>query len=120
MSEKGESPGPSRPYSLADDASVKSRSKQDEAEREIEESFAPPKDEESAFQQYEAHPAKDPNLVEWDEEDVENPMNMSKARKWRISIITALMTFVVSFGSSVFSTATNVTAEEFGVSSEVM
>ncbi|KAK5708590.1 hypothetical protein LTR17_020528 [Elasticomyces elasticus] len=120
MSEKRESPGPSRPYSLADDASVKSRSKQDEAEREIEESFAPPKDEESAFQQYEAHPAKDPNLVEWDEEDVENPMNMSKARKWRISIITALMTFVVSFGSSVFSTATNVTAEGFGVSSEVM
>lgn len=45
---------------------------------------------------------------------------MSVRRKWWITIITSLMTFVVSFGSSVFSTATQITAEEFGVSDEVM
>lgn len=61
------------------------------------------------------------NLVDWDgPEDPENPQNWSGKYKWYVIMIFACMTFVVSFGSSVWSTATVVTAEEFGVSQEVM
>lgn len=113
---------PSRPLSeLA--TSLKSIG---EAEQGIEESFGPARDEETAFHQHggqhdrnaEKH---DPDLVDWDgPNDPANPMNFSKARKWWISILTALLTFVISFGSSVFSATTTVTAEHFGASQEVM
>ncbi|KAK5108664.1 hypothetical protein LTR62_008069 [Meristemomyces frigidus] len=105
----------------------------DEAEKGIEDAFQPahahPHDHHHGHAQDEEmgppEPAtpveKDPSIVEWDgPDDPENPMNMSTARKWWITMISACMTFVVSFGSSVFSTATVVTAEEFGASSEVM
>jgi hypothetical protein len=60
-------------------------------------------------------------IVTWDgEHDPKKPMNMPELRKWLIVISTGLMTFCVSFASSVFSTTTFVTAELFGVSSEVM
>ena len=63
----------------------------------------------------------DPDLVDWDgPHDPANPMNWSRARKWWITMITAFMTFVVSFGSSVFSAGTEVTVEQFGVGNEVM
>ncbi|KAJ5894712.1 hypothetical protein N7495_006403 [Penicillium taxi] len=65
--------------------------------------------------------AKDPNLVEWDgPDDPENPQNFSKSRKWLITVTMSSMTMWITFASSVFSTATEVTAEEFHVSSEVM
>lgn len=61
------------------------------------------------------------DLVDWDgPQDPENPQNWSSKFKWYTIMILACMTFVVSFGSSVWSTATVVTAEEFGVSQEVM
>jgi uncharacterized membrane protein YdbT with pleckstrin-like domain len=64
---------------------------------------------------------KDPNVVDWDgEDDKENPMNFPPARKWIMAISMGLMTLVVTFASSVFSSATMVTAQQFGVSSEVM
>ncbi|QIX00094.1 hypothetical protein AMS68_005611 [Peltaster fructicola] len=64
---------------------------------------------------------KDPNLVEWNgPDDPENPMNWSSAKKWTITIALGVMTLAVTFASSVFSTATQPTAEEFGVSEEVM
>ena len=64
---------------------------------------------------------KDPNLVQWDgPDDKENPMNWPTWRKWAISLSMAGMTFVVTFASSVFSTATVATAKEFHVSEEVM
>jgi MFS transporter, DHA1 family, multidrug resistance protein len=110
--------------SLKDHASKLSRDEQDEAEKGIEESFEPARDEESGFHHnggQHASEKEQSNLVDWDgPNDPENPQNMSKARKWWISMISALMTFVVSFGSSVFSTATEVTAKEFGVGDEVM
>jgi MFS transporter, DHA1 family, multidrug resistance protein len=111
--------------SLKDNSSKLSRDEQDEAEKGIEEAFEPPRDEESGFHHSGGHHAVDEkqesDLVDWDgPDDPENPQNMSKARKWWISMISALMTFVVSFGSSVFSTATEVTAEHFHVSTEVM
>lgn len=64
---------------------------------------------------------RDPNLVTWDgDDDPENPMNFKPSRKWRIAVMFGLMTFVVTFASSVFSSATMVTSMQFGVSSEVM
>ncbi|KAF8861676.1 MFS general substrate transporter [Acephala macrosclerotiorum] len=59
--------------------------------------------------------------VGWDgPDDPENPMNFPRSKKWIITISTAFITFCVSFSSSVFSTATEITAYEFDVSLEVM
>ncbi|KAJ5388624.1 Citrinin biosynthesis cluster MFS transporter mrr1 [Penicillium cosmopolitanum] len=64
---------------------------------------------------------KDPNLVEWDgPDDPENPQNFSRIRKWVITVVMSSMTMWITFASSVFSTATLVTAKEFNVSTEVM
>ncbi|KAF2215219.1 hypothetical protein CERZMDRAFT_109963 [Cercospora zeae-maydis SCOH1-5] len=64
---------------------------------------------------------RDPNLVDWDgDDDPDNPMNFKPARKWAIATSMGSMTLVVTFASSVFSSATMVTAKQFGVSSEVM
>jgi hypothetical protein len=64
---------------------------------------------------------KDPNVVDWDgPDDPQNPMNWPPYRKWSIAVVMGLMTLVVTFASSVFSSATMVTAKQFGVSSEVM
>jgi hypothetical protein len=64
---------------------------------------------------------KDPNLVEWDgPDDPENPQNFSNLRKWIITLTMSSMTMWITFASSVFSTATQVTAKEFNVSTEVM
>ncbi|GKZ19451.1 citrinin biosynthesis cluster MFS transporter mrr1 [Aspergillus brasiliensis] len=64
---------------------------------------------------------KDPNLVDWDgPDDPENPQNMPRWRKWLITMSLSFMTTWITFASSVFSTATLVTAKEFNVSSEVM
>ncbi|KAI9734518.1 MAG: Citrinin biosynthesis cluster MFS transporter mrr1 [Cirrosporium novae-zelandiae] len=64
---------------------------------------------------------KDPNLVVWDgPHDKENPMNFTMTKKWVITLTLGFMTFVITFASSVFSTATVVTAEQFHVSTEVM
>jgi hypothetical protein len=61
------------------------------------------------------------HIVEWDgEDDPQNPMNFSRSKKWIMTMSLAAITFCVSFSSSVFSTATSVTAEEFGISQEVM
>lgn len=62
----------------------------------------------------------DPNLITWDgPDDPDNPMNWGTKKKWFITVILGLMTFVVTFASSVFSTATIVVAELYGVSEEV-
>jgi len=64
---------------------------------------------------------RDPNVVDWDgDDDPNNPMNWSSKRKWAIAVTMGLMTFVVTFASSVFSSAVEVTGMQFGVSSEVM
>lgn len=63
---------------------------------------------------------KDPNVVGWDSDDRENPANWCRNRKWTISLCMGLMTFVCTFASSVFSTATVATSKLYGVSTEVM
>ena len=66
-------------------------------------------------------PASDPTLVGWDgDRDPENPLHFSIARKVWMSTMASVLTFGVSFASSVFSSDTKVTAEEFNVSDEVM
>ncbi|KAF4772220.1 hypothetical protein N7455_009060 [Penicillium solitum] len=60
-------------------------------------------------------------IVDWDgPNDLEMPKNFPAWRKWVITIMLGLMTICVTFGSSVFSTATKTTAKKFGVSSELM
>jgi hypothetical protein len=64
---------------------------------------------------------QDPNVVDWDgPDDKENPMNFPTARKWIMAVSMGSMTLVVTFASSVFSSATQVTAQQFGVSEIVM
>jgi DHA1 family multidrug resistance protein-like MFS transporter len=63
----------------------------------------------------------DPNLVTWNgPDDPEMPMNFPTWKKWIYTCTFGAMTFCITFASSVFSTATLATAEEFGVSVEVM
>lgn len=63
----------------------------------------------------------EPNLVDWDgKDDPHNPQNYSNLRKWIITFTMSFMTVWITFASSVFSTATLVTAKEFNVSTEVM
>lgn len=49
----------------------------------------------------------------------ELPINMSLGRKWAITLVTALMTAIITFCSSVFSSAAHATAVEFHVSEVV-
>ncbi|MCJ1438899.1 Citrinin biosynthesis cluster MFS transporter mrr1 [Xylographa pallens] len=64
---------------------------------------------------------EDPNLVTWDgPDDPGNPMNWPLRKKILVTFTFSMTTFVITFSSSVFSTATQVTALEFGVSEEVM
>lgn len=66
-------------------------------------------------------PQKDPNLVEFEgPDDPENPQNMPYWKKWVLTMALSSMTMWITFASSVFSTATMVTAKEFDVSTEVM
>ena len=61
------------------------------------------------------------NVVAWDgPDDPQNPQNWSKAKKYTTTILYATCTFTITFASSVFSTATEVTAKQFGMSLEVM
>ena len=92
-----------------------------EASDDVEDGVAAEKRQSQA--QYDVYGCVDPvtHIVGWDgPDDPKNPMNFPRSKKWRITMVTAFITFCVSFASSVFSTATQVTAEEFGVSLEVM
>lgn len=60
-------------------------------------------------------------IVGWDgPDDPENPMNWPNRKKWMITVSLGMLTWVVTFASSIFSTATLPAAKEFGVSTEVM
>jgi DHA1 family multidrug resistance protein-like MFS transporter len=63
---------------------------------------------------------RDPNLIEWDgPNDPENPMNWPASKTWIVTLALGMMTFCVTFASSVFSNATVPVAKLFGVSTEV-
>lgn len=60
-------------------------------------------------------------IVGWDgPDDPDNPMNWPTRKKWMITISLGMLTWVVTFASSIFSTAVRPAAKEFGVSTEVM
>lgn len=60
-------------------------------------------------------------IVEWTgQDDPQHPQNLSPTHKWFITAIYGLMAMVVTFASSVFSTANGVTAKEFKVPTHVM
>lgn len=64
---------------------------------------------------------KDPNVVSFDgPDDPYNPQNWPHGKKWLYAAVLGSMTLCVTFASSVFSTATEVTSMQFGVSTEVM
>lgn len=57
-----------------------------------------------------------PDLVEFDgPDDPDNPKNWSKRRRWAITVSGALLTFTVTFSSSIFSVAINPVAEEYHI-----
>ncbi len=61
------------------------------------------------------------NVVGWDgPNDPQNPHNWKKSKKYTVTVFYASLTFCITFASSIFSTATRVTAELYGVSNEVM
>ena len=64
---------------------------------------------------------EDSFYVDWaGPSDPTKPMNWSNIKKWTIVITTTMVSFMVSFGSSVFSATISQTTAEFGVSREVM
>lgn len=57
-----------------------------------------------------------PDLVEFDgPNDPDNPKNWPKSKKWAITVSMGMMTFVVTFASSIFSVAIAPVAEEYDV-----
>ena len=61
------------------------------------------------------------DVVGWDgPNDPENPHNWKKSKKYTVTVFYASLTFCITFASSIFSTATEVTSELYGVSTEVM
>ena len=67
------------------------------------------------------HTKEEDNVIGWDgPDDPQNPQNWSRLKKYTTTIFYASITFCITFASSVFSTATMVTAAKFHVSSEVM
>lgn len=67
-----------------------------------------------------SRPQQDPNVVAWNgPRDPENPHNWSTSRRVLNTSMMASMTWVVTFASSVLSSATTSISAEFGVSTEV-
>lgn len=63
----------------------------------------------------------DPFLVAYNgKDDPLDPQNIAMWKKWTYSLMLGLITLSVTFASSVFSTATEAAAQEFGVSNLVM
>jgi len=60
----------------------------------------------------------DPYVVRWETYDSWNPLQYSAARKWSITIITGLATFVVAFCTSAYSSGGPGIKADFGVKDE--
>lgn len=61
---------------------------------------------------------EDPYIVDWDEDDTENPMNWSKSWKWVITLQLAFAAWVASFCSSAYSGGINYTIRDLHISKE--
>ena len=61
------------------------------------------------------------DVVGWEgPNDPQNPQNWKKSKKYIVTIFYASLTFCITFASSILSSATEVIAKEYGVSTEVM
>jgi hypothetical protein len=98
---------------MSSSTSASSQTQLPEEERQW--SNTPPKDEESAPAENE----KDPNLVDWEENDKDNPRNWSNGYKAWLTFQLAMLALAASMGSSIISPAENDISETVGVSSEV-
>ncbi|KAF2641822.1 MFS general substrate transporter [Massarina eburnea CBS 473.64] len=58
-------------------------------------------------------------LVQWEDGDVENPLNFAKGKKWTNAMILAFAVFMVSIASSGFSQGTRDMKTEFNVGQTV-
>lgn len=63
--------------------------------------------------------AKDVNLVNWEDNDPENPRNWSTAYKCWITFQLGMLALAASLGSSIISPAEDAISEYIGVSTEV-
>lgn len=105
-----------RQGSKADEASSLSNQEEQDLEKGVLDEGAPSEELKECTCGY--HPKND--LVEFDgPNDPGNPKNFPKWRKWLITTSMGLMTFAVTFSSSIFSVAVQPVAEEYGVSSVV-
>ncbi|CAE6466974.1 unnamed protein product [Rhizoctonia solani] len=59
-------------------------------------------------------------LVTWDDKDPENPRNLSRFRKWTITLLSSALCLSVALGSSVVTGDIHGPMEEFQVSEEVV
>jgi hypothetical protein len=80
-----------------------------------------PYDEESAPASKEEpqHESEDPNVVDWDDDDKENPRNWSTKYKCWITFQLGMLALAASLGSSIISPAGPAIATYIGVSREV-
>lgn len=94
-----------------------------DSSRDLEKGKTGPKEHDGVHQddEHEIEPQWDNNVVGWDgPNDPQNPHNWKKSKKYTVTVFYSSMTFCITFASSVFSTATTVTAQKYGVSDEVM
>ena len=80
-----------------------------------------PHDEESApaSKEEQQHESKDPNLVDWDDGDKDNPRNWPTGYKCWITFQLGMLALAASLGSSIISPAETAIAPYVGVSREV-
>ncbi|KAL1862656.1 hypothetical protein Daus18300_008454 [Diaporthe australafricana] len=62
---------------------------------------------------------EDPFVVDYGQDDRQDPMKLSKGRKWTIAMCQAVSFFTVTFGSSVYASGIPQVMESFDVSEEV-
>jgi len=61
-----------------------------------------------------------PYLVDWLDDDKENPLNFKEWYKWALVAFAAISTLAVAYTSSAYSGGLSVLVEEWGVSEEVV
>ncbi len=97
-----------------------SDSLEDGSSREFEKDLEKGDDDAQQEPQSAAEKEKQSDLVEFDgPNDPGNPKNWTKRRRWAITISMGLMTFVVTFASSIFSVAIDSVSKEYHVSTVV-
>lgn len=95
----------------------------DDSSRDLEKADSPPKEQDQVGQDVKGKRRTqwENDVVGWDgPNDPQNPHNWKKSKKYTVTVFYATLTFCITFSSSVFSTATEVTAKMYGVSNEVM